>query len=62
MGEKGPTVLDRVQNVMDYLTERGVYIDELAEQKRLKVEQNIQYMHFEKEAKQVGTSRVMVVP
>ena len=54
MGEKGTTMLDRVHNVMEYLSEKAVYIDDLAEQKRSKLEQNIQYMHFEKEAKQVG--------
>lgn len=54
MGDKGTTMLDRVHTVMDYLAEKNVYIDELAEQKRSKLEQNIQYMHFEKEAKQVG--------
>ena len=53
MGEKGTTMLDRVHSVMDYLSERNVYIDELAVQKRSKLEQNIQYMHFEKEARQV---------
>ncbi|XP_067937757.1 triple functional domain protein-like isoform X2 [Watersipora subatra] len=55
MGEKGTTMLDRVHSVMDYLSERNVYIDELAVQKRSKLEQNIQYMHFEKEARQVSS-------
>lgn len=53
IGEKGTTMLDRVHTVMDYLSEKNVYIDDLAVQKRSKLEQNIQYMHFEKEAKQV---------
>lgn len=54
LGDKGTTMLDRVQNVMEYLTEKNVYIDELADQKRSKLEQNIQYMHFEKDAKSVS--------
>ena len=61
MGEKGTTMLDRVHNVMEYLSEKAVYIDDLAEQKRSKLEQNIQYMHFEKEAKQVGCVILVIV-
>jgi len=53
MGEKGHTMFDKANNTVDSLTDKSMYINTLAEQKRSKLEQNVQYMHFEKEARQV---------
>ena len=60
MGDKGATMLQKAHGFVDLLTEKNIYIDELAEQKRSKLEQNIQYMHFEKEAKQVNNNSTQI--
>jgi len=46
-------MFDKANNTVDSLTDKSMYINTLAEQKRSKLEQNVQYMHFEKEARQV---------
>ena len=55
-------MLQKAHGFVDLLTEKNIYIDELAEQKRSKLEQNIQYMHFEKEAKQVSYNSTQIYP
>ena len=44
----------RIQVLLDYLHDRVVDLEEMAEQKRLKLEQCVQLRQFEVEAKQVS--------
>ncbi len=43
----------RIQVLLEYLHEREMDLEDIAEQKRVKLEQCIQLRHFETEARQV---------
>ncbi len=45
----------RIQVLLEYLHEREMDLEDLGEQKRLKLEQCVQLRHFETEARQVCT-------
>ena len=46
----------RIQVLLEYLHERELDLEDLAEQKRIKLEQCLQLRGFETEARQVGTA------
>ena len=43
----------RIQVLLEYIHEREMDLEELAEQKRIKLDQCVQLRHFENEARQV---------
>ena len=43
----------RIQVLLEYLHEREMDLEDLGEQKRIKLEQCVQLRHFETEARQV---------
>lgn len=53
MGDKGTVLLERVNSGMGKLEKTNAYIEDAAEQRRIKLEENIKYMQCEKEARQV---------
>ena len=50
----------RIQVLLEYLHEREMDLEDLGEQKRLKLEQCVTLRHFETEARQVTLSNTMV--
>lgn len=53
IGERGAAIFDRTSQTAEALQSKSAAMEEAAEQKRIKLEQNIKYMQFEKEARQV---------
>ena len=46
--------LTRIKTLLEFLHEREMDLEDMGEQKRVKLEQCVQLRHFENEAKQVG--------